>query len=107
MTMESPVWMPMGSKFSMLHTVMQLSFASRTTSYSSSFHPLRLLSTITCELCANDTWTRLRNSSGLAQKPLPRPPSAKAARTNTGYPIFAAAATASFTEEQQALSATL
>ena len=33
MTMDSPVWMPMGSKFSMLHTVMQLSCASRTTSY--------------------------------------------------------------------------
>ena len=34
MTIESPVCTPSGSKFSMLHTVMQLSAASRTTSYS-------------------------------------------------------------------------
>ena len=33
-TIESPVCTPSGSKFSMLHTVMQLSAASRTTSYS-------------------------------------------------------------------------
>src|SRR3989344_1048099 len=38
-TMLSPVWMPSGSTFSMLHTVMQLSYASRTTSYSISFNP--------------------------------------------------------------------
>ena len=48
-TMDSPVWMPTGSTFSMLHTVMQLSKASRTTSYSSSFHPFSDLSIITCE----------------------------------------------------------
>ena len=34
MTIESPVCTTSGSKFSMLHTVMQLSAASRTTSYS-------------------------------------------------------------------------
>ena len=38
-TMLSPVWMPSGSKFSMLQTVMQLSWRSRTTSYSISFQP--------------------------------------------------------------------
>ena len=41
MTMLSPVWMPIGSKFSMLQTVTQLSSASRTTSYSTSFQPSR------------------------------------------------------------------
>ena len=36
-TIESPVCTPIGSKFSMLQTVMQLFAASRTTSYSTSF----------------------------------------------------------------------
>jgi len=36
-TMDSPVWMPIGSRFSMLQTAMQLSRPSRTTSYSISF----------------------------------------------------------------------
>ena len=44
-TMLSPVWMPMGSTFSMLQTVMQLSWPSRTTSYSISFQPSRYSST--------------------------------------------------------------
>ena len=39
--MESPVWMPIGSKFSMEQTMMQLSFLSRTTSISYSFQPMR------------------------------------------------------------------
>ena len=38
--MESPVWMPIGSKFSMEQTMMQLSFLSRTTSISYSFQPM-------------------------------------------------------------------
>lgn len=68
-TMDSPVWMPMGSRFSMLHTTRQLSLESRLryrqqmvgrvgprtascwgthmTSYSNSFHPLRHSSMIT------------------------------------------------------------
>ena len=36
---ESPVWMPMGSRFSMEQTMMQLSALSRTTSISNSFQP--------------------------------------------------------------------
>ena len=36
---ESPVWTPMGSRFSIEQTMMQLSFLSRTTSISNSFHP--------------------------------------------------------------------
>ncbi len=37
---ESPVWTPIGSKFSMEQTMMQLSFLSRTTSISYSFQPI-------------------------------------------------------------------
>ena len=42
--MESPVCTPMGSKFSMEQTMMQLSFLSRTTSISYSFQPIKLSS---------------------------------------------------------------
>ena len=36
---ESPVWMPIGSTFSIEQTMMQLSARSRTTSISNSFQP--------------------------------------------------------------------
>ena len=45
--MDSPVWMPMGSMFSMLQMVMQVSFESLITSYSNSFQPSMLSSTST------------------------------------------------------------
>ena len=38
--MESPVCTPIGSRFSMEHTMMQLSLRSRTTSISNSFQPI-------------------------------------------------------------------
>lgn len=38
-TMDSPVWIPMASRFSMLQMMMQLSLESLMTSYSYSFHP--------------------------------------------------------------------
>ncbi len=47
-TMESPVWTPTGSKFSILQTVMQFPLLSRITSYSISFHPAMQRSTRTC-----------------------------------------------------------
>ena len=37
---ESPVWMPIGSRFSIEQTMMQLSALSRTTSISNSFQPI-------------------------------------------------------------------
>ena len=40
-TMESPVWTPSGSTFSMEQTAMQVSAASRMTSYSISCQPDR------------------------------------------------------------------
>ncbi len=45
--MESPVWTPIGSMFSMEQTMMQLSALSRTTSISYSFQPSTLSSTST------------------------------------------------------------
>ena len=55
-TIESPVWTPSGSTFSIEHTAMQVSSASRITSYSISCQPTRHRSTI--------TW-----SMGLARRP--------------------------------------
>mmetsp|Transcript_35596 Transcript_35596/g.85220 ORF Transcript_35596/g.85220 Transcript_35596/m.85220 type:complete len:217 (+) Transcript_35596:2765-3415(+) len=96
MTTESPVCTPSGSRFSMLHTVMQLSCESRTTSYSISFHPFIDFSTSTCGELAKAFSTSSFSSASLSAKPEPRPPSAKAARMMTGYPIFLAAVQASF-----------
>ena len=56
-TMLSPVWTPMGSRFSMLQTVMQLSAPSRITSYSISFQPT--------SDCSRSTW-----EMGLRSRPL-------------------------------------
>ena len=47
-TIDSPVWIPIGSRFSILQIVMQLSAASRMTSYSNSFQPRTDSSTRTC-----------------------------------------------------------
>ena len=44
---ESPVWTPIGSKFSMEQITTQLSFRSRMTSISNSFHPSKDSSTRT------------------------------------------------------------
>ncbi len=46
-TIESPVWTPSGSTFSIEHTAMHVSSASRMTSYSISCQPTRHFSTIT------------------------------------------------------------
>ncbi len=93
-TILSPVWIPSGSKFSMLHTVMQLSYASRTTSYSTSFQPFKLSSTNTCGEYAKAAFTFSINSSSLCTNPLPFPPSANAARMSSGKPIFRPASSA-------------
>jgi hypothetical protein len=77
----------------MLQTVMQLSLMSRTTSYSTSFHPRRSASTSTCGDDANALRVSSRSCSSFSAKPLPRPPSAYAARHITGYPITFATST--------------
>ena len=43
-TIDSPVWIPIGSTFSIVHTIMALSAPSRMTSYSCSCHPMMLSS---------------------------------------------------------------
>ncbi len=85
--MLSPVWIPIGSIFSILQTVMQLPLLSLTTSYSSSFHPARLSSMITWFEYENDFSSNLISSSSLWANPLQSHPRAKAALTRTGYPI--------------------
>mmetsp|Transcript_74449 Transcript_74449/g.205204 ORF Transcript_74449/g.205204 Transcript_74449/m.205204 type:complete len:217 (-) Transcript_74449:1203-1853(-) len=97
-TMESPVWMPSGSKFSMLQTVMQLLAASRTTSYSTSFHPLRLFSTSSCGLDASASTQCASNLALSSIRAEPSPPSANAHRTMQGKPIVSEASRASWSE---------
>ena len=76
-TMLSPVCTPIGSMFSMLQTVMQLSAPSRITSYSISFHPTRDFSRSTWSigLAAIPPDTMWRSSSSVVATPPPVPPS--------------------------------
>ena len=83
-TIDSPVCTPSGSIFSMLHTVMQLSAASRTTSYSSSFHPVRSSSIRTWGEPVNASVAMRRRSDSLRAMPEPRPPRVNAVRIMTG-----------------------
>ena len=90
-TIDSPVCMPSGSRFSMLQTVMQLSYLSRTTSYSISFHPFSDFSTRICGEKENASSACRSSCSSLSQNPDPSPPKAYAARSITGYPRASAA----------------
>ena len=83
-TIDSPVWIPRGSTFSMLHTVMQLSAWSRTTSYSTSFQPVRSSSISTCGEEANASASMRLSSASPWAIPEPRPPSVKPVRIMTG-----------------------
>ena len=91
--MLSPVWIPMGSKFSTVQMMTTLSFMSRNNSNSNSFQPNTAFST-------NTSWVgeafkpRRRaasNSSSLCTKPPPVPPSVYEGRITKGKPIFCAA----------------
>ena len=96
-TMLSPVWAPMGSKFSMLQTVMQLSAPSRITSYSTSFQPTseRSSNTWLIGLAAKPLSTMVRNSSSVSAMPPPVPPRVYAGRITRGSPTSALYAWAS------------
>jgi len=74
---------------------MQLSYESRTTSYSISFQPFKLFSTRTCGENENAFSHNRSNSFSLLQKPEPSPPNAYAALIITGYPNSRAALRAS------------
>mmetsp|Transcript_22120 Transcript_22120/g.71231 ORF Transcript_22120/g.71231 Transcript_22120/m.71231 type:complete len:282 (+) Transcript_22120:3052-3897(+) len=91
-TMESPVWTPRGSKFSMLHTVTQLSAESRTTSYSTSFQPSMDFSMRSWGDTARAFVARVLKASSSWTIPEPRPPKAKAARAMHGYEVTSLAA---------------
>ena len=76
-TMESPVWTPIGSRFSMLQTVTHVSAASRMTSYSISFQPHkeRSMSTWWIGDAASPRCAMVFKSASLVTKPPPVPPS--------------------------------
>ena len=59
---ESPVWMPIGSRFSIEQMMMQLSTRSRTTSISNSFQPISD-SSISSSLVGDRSMPRLQISS--------------------------------------------
>ena len=95
---ESPVWTPIGSRFSMEQTITALPARSRITSISNSFHPSRLSSTSTSLVgdAARPRATMPSNSAASRAMPPPVPPSVKPGRTTSGHePIARATARAS------------
>ncbi len=94
---ESPVCTPIGSTFSIEHTITALSPASRITSSSYSFQPATDSST---RISRTGEISRLRRARSASRsrscaKPLPPPPRVNEGRTITGYPITSATARAS------------
>ncbi len=73
---ESPVWTPMGSRFSIEQMTTQLSARSRMTSSSYSFQPAidRSMRISEMGLASSPVAATLRNSSGVEAMPVPRPP---------------------------------
>ena len=83
---ESPVWTPIGSTFSIEQTMTPLSSPSRMTSSSNSFHPAIDSS---MRISCTGLISRLRaasavSSSRSAANPLPPPPSVNDGRTMSG-----------------------
>ena len=91
--MLSPVCTPSGSTFSIEQTAIQVSSASRITSYSISCQPTRQRSIITWRigLARKPLCTRSQYSSSVATMPPPVPPRVKAGRMMAGRPICASA----------------
>ncbi|MBS1264251.1 MAG: hypothetical protein MAG471_00067 [Acidimicrobiaceae bacterium] len=94
---ESPVWTPIGSRFSMEHTTTQLSARSRMTSSSYSFHPAidASMRISLIGLAARPSDATLWNSSAVEAMPVPRPPRMYAGRMTTGRPTSATIRSAS------------
>ena len=86
---ESPVWTPIGSRFSIEQTITTLSFLSRITSSSNSSQPRIDSSTSTWPTGDSrspaSTWRR--SSGSVSAKPPPWPPSVNAGRTTAGSEI--------------------
>ena len=86
---ESPVCTPIGSRFSIEHTMTTLSFLSRTTSSSNSFQPRRL-SSIRHEWVGDKKSARESfsvNSASVFTNPPPSPPRVNEGRSTAGRPI--------------------
>ena len=96
----SPVCTPIGSTFSIEHTITTLSLRSRMTSSSNSPQPRTDWSSSTWRIGEASRPRRDDALELLAVRamPPPRPPSVKAGRTITGSPSSASAARASSTE---------
>ncbi len=97
---ESPVCTPIGSRFSIEQTMMQLSRLSRTTSISNSFQPSTdsSISTSLVGEASRPRPTICSNSSRLKAMPPPEPPSVKDGRMTAGKPTSACTASASSIE---------
>ena len=97
--MESPVCTPMGSRFSMEHTMMPLPAWSRMTSISYSFQPSMDSSTSTSWAGESSRpWLTMETSSSwVCAMPPPAPPRVKLGRSTQGYPTRSAIASASAT----------
>ena len=85
---ESPVWTPIGSKFSIEQMMTTLSARSRITSSSNSFQPITDSSTRTwpAGLCWSPHLTAASSSSGLYAMDPPVPPSVNDGRMMSGKP---------------------
>ena len=96
---ESPVWTPIGSRFSIEQITTQLSARSRMTSSSNSFHPAIDVSMriSVIGLAARPSAAMRSSSSAVCAMPVPRPPRMYAGRTMTGRPTASATARASST----------
>ena len=92
--MLSPVWTPMGSRFSMEQMITTLSARSRITSSSYSFHPTTDSSIITwfMRLASRPPADRASSSACVWATPPPVPPRVKLGRTIRGRPISSAMA---------------
>ena len=83
-TIESPVCIPIGSKFSILQIVIQLPCLSLITSYSISFQPYNDFSIKICGTHINALCASCLRVSSFSASPLPSPPKAKADLVITG-----------------------
>ena len=83
---ESPVWTPIGSRFSIEHTITTLSLVSRMTSSSYSFQPRidSSRSTSVVGLACSPAPAIRRRSVSSCAIPEPVPPMVKLGRTTTG-----------------------
>ena len=96
---ESPVWTPIGSKFSIEQMITTLSSMSRITSISNSFQPMMdsSISTSVTGDWSSPLRTSRSNSSRLKAMAEPLPPSVKLGRTTQGRPTRVRASRAAST----------